>query len=111
MERTRGIEPPSQPWQGRILTIEPRSQKKMEGPTGFEPVIRVLQTHALPLGYRAATKLLYKKKFQKAIYIFLMTPTGIKALAPLRANTKCLRENSFNSQQSRYIPFNDSDGN
>ena len=26
MERTRGIEPPSQPWQGRILTIEPRSQ-------------------------------------------------------------------------------------
>ena len=29
--------------------------KKMEGPTGFEPVIRVLQTHALPLGYRATT--------------------------------------------------------
>ena len=26
MERTRGIEPPSQPWQGRILTIEPRSR-------------------------------------------------------------------------------------
>ena len=49
MERTRGIEPPSQPWQGRILTIEPRSHK-LEGPTGFEPVIRVLQTHALPLG-------------------------------------------------------------
>ena len=50
LERTRGIEPPSQPWQGRVLTIEPRSQIKMEGPNGFEPMIRVLQTHALPLG-------------------------------------------------------------
>ena len=27
----------------------------LEARTGFEPVIRVLQTHALPLGYRAAT--------------------------------------------------------
>ena len=26
MERMRGIEPPPQPWQGRILTIEPHSQ-------------------------------------------------------------------------------------
>jgi|SRR6476469_3114625 hypothetical protein len=26
----------------------------MEAATGFEPVIRVLQTHALPLGYAAA---------------------------------------------------------
>ena len=50
MERTRGIEPPSQPWQGRILTIEPRSHK-LEGLDGFEPTIKVLQTHALPLGY------------------------------------------------------------
>ena len=25
----------------------------VEAPTGFEPVIRVLQTHALPLGYGA----------------------------------------------------------
>ena len=25
----------------------------MEAATGFEPVIRVLQTHALPLGYAA----------------------------------------------------------
>ena len=31
MERTRGIEPPSQPWQGRILTIEPRSHINWRG--------------------------------------------------------------------------------
>ena len=31
----------------------------MEAPTGFEPVIRVLQTHALPLGYRAIKLLNY----------------------------------------------------
>ena len=51
MERMREIESPSQPWQGRILTT--KLHPHMEGPTGFEPVIRVLQTHALPLGYRA----------------------------------------------------------
>ena len=33
--------------------------------TGFEPVIRVLQTHALPLGYCA-----------------IMTPTGIEPVLP-----------------------------
>ena len=27
----------------------------LEAPTGFEPVIRVLQTHALPLGHGAGT--------------------------------------------------------
>ena len=27
----------------------------MEAPVGFEPTIRVLQTHALPLGYGAET--------------------------------------------------------
>ena len=27
--------------------------KKVEAPTGFEPVIKVLQTSALPLGYAA----------------------------------------------------------
>ena len=56
----------------------------LEARTGFEPVIRVLQTHALPLGYRAATKLLYKKKCQKAINFFLspMTPTGIEPVLP-----------------------------
>ena len=48
MERMREIESPSQPWQGRILTT--KLHPHMEGPTGFEPVIRVLQTHALPLG-------------------------------------------------------------
>ena len=28
----------------------------IEAPTGFEPVVRVLQTHALPLGYSAIKK-------------------------------------------------------
>ena len=53
MERPGGIEPLSQPWQGRILTIKPWSHHQLEGPNGFEPMIRVLQTHALPLGYIA----------------------------------------------------------
>ena len=39
----------------------PEIQGVLKARTGFEPVIRVLQTHALPLGYRAATQLLYKK--------------------------------------------------
>ena len=58
MERTRGIEPPSQPWQGRILTIKPHSQ--LEGLDGFEPTIKVLQTHALPLGYNPMYLKLYQ---------------------------------------------------
>ena len=32
---------------------EPSFDDSSEARTGFEPVIRVLQTHALPLGYRA----------------------------------------------------------
>ena len=32
---------------------EPHFCDSLEARTGFEPVIRVLQTHALPLGYRA----------------------------------------------------------
>ncbi len=35
------------------LPIPPRRQNIMEAATGLEPVIRVLQTHALPLGYAA----------------------------------------------------------
>ena len=46
----------------------------MEGLTGFEPVLKVLQTHALPLGYspNKLTKQLYhynyiitRKKYEK----------------------------------------------
>lgn len=33
----------------------------MEAPTGFEPVMRVLQTLALPLGDGAVTDALYEK--------------------------------------------------
>jgi hypothetical protein len=35
------------------LPIPPPRQKKMKAATGFEPVIKVLQTSALPLGYAA----------------------------------------------------------
>ena len=65
MERTRGIEPPSQPWQGRILTIKPHSH--LEGPTGFEPVIRVLQTHALATWLRFRAFRLYQIIFDNSI--------------------------------------------
>ena len=68
MERTRGIEPPSQPWQGRVLTIEPRSHI-MEGLDGFEPTIKVLQTHALPLGYSPMHKYYNKTNYKKSIIL------------------------------------------
>ena len=51
MERTRGIGPPQQPWQGCILPLN-YVRIKVEGLVGFEPTIRELQSHALPLGYR-----------------------------------------------------------
>ena len=51
LERMRGIEPPSQPWQGRIRATKLHPQF-LEGLVGFEPTIRELQSHALPLGYR-----------------------------------------------------------
>ena len=52
-----GVEP-TLPWRNGILSparlpIPPRRQIIMEAATGLEPVIRVLQTHALPLGYAA----------------------------------------------------------
>ena len=45
----------------------------MEAPAGFEPAIRVLQTHALPLGY-VAILLNYAS--------LLVTPTGIEPVLP-----------------------------
>jgi hypothetical protein len=41
----------------------------MEAATGFEPVIKVLQTFALPLGYAAKIKMERKTRFE------LATPT------------------------------------
>ena len=35
----------------------------LEAPVGFEPTIRVLQTHALPLGYRAILPKHYNKSY------------------------------------------------
>ena len=49
MEQARRIELPSQPWQGRIRATKLRSH--LEGPVGFEPTIKELQSTALPLGY------------------------------------------------------------
>ena len=39
------------PWKGGVLTAWPWRQR--EARVGFEPALRVLQTHALPLGYLA----------------------------------------------------------
>ena len=44
-------------------------QKYMEAATGFEPVIKVLQTFALPLGYDEKKKMERKTRFE------LATPT------------------------------------
>ena len=49
MEQMRRIELPSQPWQGRIRATKLHLQ--LEGPVGFEPTIKELQSTALPLGY------------------------------------------------------------
>ena len=51
LEQVSGIEPPSQPWQGRVLA-DVLHLHNLEGLVGFEPTIRELQSHALPLGYR-----------------------------------------------------------
>ena len=42
------IEEQIEPWQGRVLAVV--LHLRLEGPTGFEPAIRELQSHALPLG-------------------------------------------------------------
>lgn len=56
MERKVGLTPTSRTRKVRILKVEILPHIvliKMEAPTGFEPVIEVLQTSALPLGYGA----------------------------------------------------------
>ncbi len=82
LERVKGIEPSSSAWKAEVLPLNytrrcgtggrdrtgtPEEHDfescasansatpalHLEAATGFEPVIRVLQTHALPLGYAA----------------------------------------------------------
>ena len=67
MEQVSGIEPPSQPWQGRVLA-DVLHLHNLEGLVGFEPTIRELQSHALPLGYGA-------KKMERATRFELATST------------------------------------
>ena len=52
MERKVGLAPTTRIRKIRILELK-YSRMYMEAPTGFEPVIEVLQTSALPLGYGA----------------------------------------------------------
>ena len=47
------------PWKGGVLTAWPWRQR--EARVGFEPALRVLQTHALPLGYLAIKYILKKQ--------------------------------------------------
>ena len=62
------------------------SEVLLEARTGFEPVMTVLQTGALPLGYRAIhIKLLIRKITLSILYVtnrIKMTPTGIEPVLP-----------------------------
>ena len=52
--------------------IKVKLNKKMEAATGFEPVVEVLQTCALPLGYAAIIKNI---KLERKTRFELATPT------------------------------------
>ena len=54
MERKIGFAPIPRSGKERVLRVELLPlNKNLEAATGFEPVIKVLQTSALPLGYAA----------------------------------------------------------
>ena len=53
MERKIGLAPISHSGKECVLRVELLRLINMEAATGFEPVIKVLQTSALPLGYAA----------------------------------------------------------
>ena len=54
MERKIGLAPISHSGKECVLRVELLPlNKNLEAATGFEPVIKVLQTSALPLGYAA----------------------------------------------------------
>ena len=44
-------------WKAVVLPLNYTRKSKTKAATGFEPVIKVLQTSALPLGYAAMTGL------------------------------------------------------
>lgn len=50
LEPAEGLEPPTTDLQNQRSATELR---RLEAPIGFEPMIRVLQTRALPLGHGA----------------------------------------------------------
>ncbi len=45
MERVAGIEPASQPWEGRILPLKYTRVDQMEPPIGIEPMTSALRKH------------------------------------------------------------------
>ena len=53
MERKIGFAPISHSGKECVLKVELLPHNNLEAATGFEPVIKVLQTSALPLGYSA----------------------------------------------------------
>ena len=60
MERVKRIELSSSAWKAEVLPLNYTRIGNiylMKAATGFEPVIKVLQTSALPLGYAAMTGL------------------------------------------------------
>ena len=56
MERKIGFTPISHSGKECVLRVELLPHNNLEAATGFEPVIKVLQTSALPLGYAANKK-------------------------------------------------------
>src|SRR3954463_1539150 len=57
LERVKRIELSSSAWKAEVLPLNYTRNLKTKAATGFEPVIKVLQTSALPLGYAAMTGL------------------------------------------------------
>ena len=58
MERVKRIELSSSAWKAEVLPLNyTRKSEDYKAATGFEPVIKVLQTSALPLGYAAIISL------------------------------------------------------
>ena len=53
LERKIGFTPISHSGKECVLRVELLPHNNLEAATGFEPVIKVLQTSALPLGYAA----------------------------------------------------------
>ena len=53
LERKIGFAPISHSGKECVLKVELLPHNNLEAATGFEPVIKVLQTSALPLGYAA----------------------------------------------------------